>query len=80
MVVSAPETSGADEAEAAYLRVLRAESLSIRDLDLDAFADGVAAHRAGNGFHENPHGTAALTPARLSWSMGWNERALWVRK
>lgn len=62
---------------AAYERALRGKNF--RDLDIDAFADGVLAHRAGAAFHENPHGTNALTVARLSWSMGWNERALAVR-
>jgi hypothetical protein len=50
-------------------------SLSIRDLDLDAFADGILAHRDGHGFHENPEGAVAKV-RRLSWSLGWNERAL----
>lgn len=62
--------------DAAYERAIRRELLTIRDLDIDAFADGVAAHRSGLGFHENPHGTDALTLPRLSWAMGWNERAL----
>lgn len=59
-----------------YPRALRKEVLSIRDLDIDAFADGVVGHRSGVQFHENPHGTDALTLRRLSWTMGWNERAL----
>lgn len=71
-----PSASDGDDAVRAYLWVLHADPLSMRDLDLDAFADGVVAHRAGLGFHENPHGADALTVARLSWSMGWNERAL----
>lgn len=62
--------------EEEYTRVLRKGTLTTRDLDLDAFADGVLAHRGGAEFHENPHGTDALTLRRLSWSMGWNERAL----
>lgn len=45
-------------------------------LDIDAFADGVVAHRDGVQFHENPHGTDAQTVRRLSWHLGWNERAL----
>jgi hypothetical protein len=56
-----------------FQRLLHAAST--RDLDLDAFADGVIAHREGKGFHENPDGMAP-TVRRLSWSMGWNERAL----
>lgn len=48
---------------------------SLRDLDLDAFADGVVAHRAGLAFHMNPYGVER-TGRRLSWSYGWNERAL----
>jgi len=61
------------EERAAFEKALRATS--IRDFDLDAFADGIIAHRNGKGFHENPDGMAA-TVRRLSWSMGWNERAL----
>ena len=59
-----------------YVRAIRKDNLSLRDLDIDAFAEGVLAHRGGSQFHENPHGTDALTLRRLSWSMGWNERAL----
>lgn len=62
--------------EAAYVAAIRKDILSVRDLDIDAFADGVVAHRAGVEFHRNPHGTDAPTLARLSWSIGWNERAL----
>lgn len=54
---------------------LLSTSATVRDLDLDAFAEGVLAHRAGKAFHENPDG-AAPTVRRLSWSIGWNERAL----
>lgn len=51
---------------------------TVRDLDIDAFADGVLAHRSGAGFHENPHGRPGIdfNMPRLSWSLGWNERAL----
>jgi len=63
------------EAEAAYLRMLHATSLSLRHLDLDAYADGIVAHRNGAEYHQNPHG-GVLTVARLSWHLGWNERAL----
>jgi hypothetical protein len=60
--------------DAAFARAL---SGTIRDLDIDAFADGVLAHRNGLAFHENPHGGAQVkTVARLSWAYGWNERAL----
>jgi len=62
--------------EKAYVALLHNPAPTIRDYDIDAFADGIIAHRAGAGFHENPHGANALTVARLSWSMGWNERAL----
>lgn len=63
--------------EEAYLRALNARGASIRSLDIDVFADGVMAHRMGREFHENPHGGIdARTIKRLSWSMGWNERAL----
>jgi hypothetical protein len=41
-------------------------------LDIDAFADGILAHRAGVELHENPHSGDNV---RLSWSIGWNERA-----
>jgi hypothetical protein len=58
--------------------LLKKPSLSVRDLDLDALADGILAHRAGLQFHENPHGQAP-TATRLSWSIGWNERALQQR-
>jgi hypothetical protein len=64
---------------AAYDRLVTTDNLSVRDLDIDAFADGIVAHRSGAGFHENPHGTDALTVSRLSWSFGWNERALRAR-
>jgi hypothetical protein len=61
--------------EAAYVKALRTNSL--RDFDIDAFADGILAHRNGRGFHENPHGGAEVPSlARLSWAYGWNERAL----
>jgi hypothetical protein len=59
---------------AAYEKVLHATS--IRDFDLDAFADGIIAHREKKGFHENPYGANKLSVKRLSWHMGWNERAL----
>lgn len=62
-------------ADAAFERALAAKTLG--DIDLDAFADGVLAHRRGAGFHENPHGHSGMkTAARLSWALGWNERAL----
>ena len=63
-------------ADEGYDRAIRLELLTIRDLDIDAFADGVAAHRDGLAFCDNPHGADALTLPRLSWTMGWNERAL----
>ena len=59
----------------AFQRVLGKDNITMRDIDLDAFADGVIAHRLGREFHENPDGMAS-TVRRLSWSMGWNERAL----
>ena len=61
--------------EAAYVRALKANTL--RSLDLDAFADGIIAHRDGKQFHENPHGGADVPSLnRYSWAYGWNERAL----
>jgi hypothetical protein len=60
---------------AAYTALMSKRALTIRDMDIDAFADGVLAHRNGAKFHENPYGMA-LTVRRLSWGMGWNERAL----
>jgi len=45
-------------------------------LDIDAFADGIIAHRANVGFRENPHGTDTLSVKRSSWSLGWSKRAL----
>ena len=65
--------------EAAYTALLANKQATMRDYDLDAFADGILAHRAGLGFHENPHGPHTLTVKRLSWHMGWNERALQQR-
>ncbi len=62
--------------EEGYRRALSKDCVSIRDFDIDAFADGVVAHRNGVQFHENPHGADALTLRRLSWTIGWNERAL----
>lgn len=71
------EAAPVDTEKAAYLRLLRANAgHQLAYIDLDAFADGIVAHRAGVAFHQNPHGPDALTAARLSWSMGWNERAL----
>lgn len=64
--------------EPAFDAFLKKENYSIRDLDLDAFADGIVAHRQGKEFHENPDGHAP-TMRRLSWSIGWNERALKTR-
>lgn len=64
-----------EEEVRAYDRVLKAANTTIRDYDIDAFADGVIAHRNRVPFHENPDGTAP-TLRRLSWSLGWNERAL----
>jgi hypothetical protein len=67
--------------EDAYLAILqdpngeRGLRHHLRLVDLDALADGIVAHRRGQGFHENPDGDA-LTAKRLSWSIGWNERAL----
>jgi hypothetical protein len=65
------------DAEERFRFVIGQREVSIRDINLDAFADGVIAHRFGHGFHENPHGGADTpTVERLSWTMGWNERAL----
>jgi hypothetical protein len=64
-----------EEEFAAFDKFLMARPPSIRDMDIDAFADGVLAHRNGLQFHENPDGNAS-TVRRLSWSLGWNERAL----
>ena len=69
------EDNNRDE-KAAYSVLLANKQATVRDLDLDAFADGILAHRAGLGFHENPYGSDALTVRRLSWHVGWNERAL----
>ena len=62
-------------------RIFAAKTLTIRDFDLDAFAEGVLAHRNNKGFHENPFRAEGhdLELKRLSWSMGWNERALQIR-
>ena len=63
--------------EPGYLDILHCgDQTVIRLVDVDAFADGVIAHREGKAFHENPHGWHAMTVKRLSWSMGWNERGL----
>lgn len=62
--------------EERYDAFLANKEATIRDMDVDAFADGIVAHRNGLGFHENPHGTDALTIQRLSWSLGWNERGI----
>lgn len=67
-----PEQYAAFEA---FERLLKKPDHTIRDLDIDAFADGVLAHRNGAEFHENPDGHVP-TVRRFSWSMGWNERAL----
>jgi hypothetical protein len=64
-----------DDERAAFARLLDRKDLTIRDLDIDALADGVMAHRAGKGFHENPLGNDRSI-LRYSWSFGWNERAL----
>ena len=66
-----------DTDHAAYLRVVMDDErlTAIRDLDIDAFADGVVAHRGDLAFHQNPHKEFASLK-RLSWSIGWNERAL----
>lgn len=45
-------------------------------LDIDALADGIMAQKSGKEFHENPYGAQTPTVQRLSWHMGWNERAL----
>ena len=68
-----------NDGEAAYLSLLMNKNASIRDLDLDALADGILAHRDGVAWHKNPHGPDALTRRRLSWAIGWNERAIQVR-
>jgi hypothetical protein len=54
--------------------LLAKPTLTIRDIDLDAFVDGVMAHRIGLPFHACPH--PAQSVAGLSWRLGWNERAL----
>jgi hypothetical protein len=70
-----PTTREALIEEQAFERALYAKTL--RDLDIDALADGVIAHRDGKQFHENPYGGAEIASAkRLSWAYGWNERAL----
>lgn len=63
--------------EHAYMRLVAGAEINLLtlDFDLDAFAEGILAHRDGAKFHDNPDGTAA-TPRRLCWSIGWNERAL----
>lgn len=67
------ETIAAEEQE--YVRVLNEGGPTLRNCDIDAFADGVLAHRMGEAFHQNPDGIACSV-RRLSWAMGWNERAL----
>lgn len=62
--------------EERFVKFLEAKESSYRDLDIDAFADGVIAHRNGLGFHENPYGTDTGTIQRLSWTLGWNERGV----
>jgi hypothetical protein len=69
----------ADE-EDQFAQLLKKEHTTLQDYNIDAFADGVVAHRSGLGFHENPHGTNSPTIQRLSWHMGWNERALQQRR
>ena len=66
------------DGHAAYLRLLDGlDAKQFRILDLDAFAAGIAAHQAGIEFHANPHGDGEImTAPRLSWWIGWNERAL----
>ena len=64
--------------EERYTAYFAKENPTMRDLDIDAFADGVVSHRTGLGFHENPH-RDRNTIQRWSWSMGWNERALATR-
>jgi hypothetical protein len=54
--------------------VLAKPNLTVRDIDLDAFADGVMAHRIRLPFHACPHPSNSV--AGLSWRLGWNERAL----
>lgn len=66
-------TDAEDRAE--FKRAMRTSLESIAVFSIDAFADGVVAHREGKKFHENPRGTEP-TLSRLSWSFGWNERAL----
>jgi hypothetical protein len=75
MIEPHPDAPATAEDEDAFKRLLNKPQSSIRDLDIDAFADGVLAHRNGAGFHENPDGQVP-TVRRFSWSMGWNERAL----
>lgn len=55
--------------------LFRKPSFTVRDLDLDAFADGIVAHRNDLGFHECPFPDRGSWSA-LSWRIGWNERAL----
>lgn len=68
-----------DTDRAGYTRAMTAPSMTVRALNIDCFADGVVAHRVGKEFHENPHREHFESLWRLSWAMGWNERALQAR-
>jgi hypothetical protein len=64
-------------AEREYVRTLHKTPMTIRDMNIDAFADGVLAHREGKAFHENPYGGADVsTVQRLSWHTGDVARCL----
>lgn len=73
----APPGAAADVAdEEGFERAMTASPLSLDHLDMDAYADGVIAHRQGVPFHGNPHLPNWRSLRRLSWGLGWNQRAL----
>jgi hypothetical protein len=69
------DDSATPEERAALRVLLDNPDRTIRDLDLDALADGIVAHRNGLAFHESPYSSASSV-AGFSWRIGWNERAL----
>lgn len=70
-----PKAAGTAD-ELGYDRAMDAKPLGFEHLDVDAFADGIIAHRQGIQFHENPRRETYRSLWRLSWDYGWNQRAL----